>query len=397
MDNSLYELLGVSRHDTDNEIKKAYRRLARQYHPDKNPDETMQEKFKEITFAYEILSDPDKREMYDNYGLDAVKEGGPSMSGGFSMFENLFGGGLFGMPRRRAKPRTDHLGVPLEVSLEDLYTGKQMSVEYPRKILCPKCNGVGGNKDSVMSCKKCNGRGITIQMRQIGPGMVQQMQNICSDCGGEGETIKPKDRCKKCKGKKVLDETKQLEVFVEAGMKDGEKIRFSGMSDQQPGHDAGDVLVILREMDHPVFRREGRNLYMKKTITLVEALCGCQFKVDFLDDRVLMLKCSPGEVVPDVMLGVRDYGMPQHRHPELHGNLYVEFEIEFPHQIKADAIKELKQLLPPSKSKMAVSDDDTEEVTLMDFDSTKGSADNDQYTDGMEEEHHGPGMGCATS
>ena len=92
----------------------AYRRLARQYHPDKNPDETMQEKFKEITFAYEILSDPDKREMYDNYGLDAVKEGGPSMSGGFSMFENLFGGGLFGMPRRRAKPRTDHLGVPLE-------------------------------------------------------------------------------------------------------------------------------------------------------------------------------------------------------------------------------------------------------------------------------------------
>ncbi|GFN92322.1 Dnaj subfamily a member, partial [Plakobranchus ocellatus] len=238
-DNRLYDVLGVNRNVNDADLKKAYRKLAKEFHPDKNPGAG--EKFKEISFAYEVLSNPEKREIYDRQGLDGLKEGGAG-GGGFgngSMFEDLFGG-FFGFPGMggmgggsRGRRRGEDTLHPLRVSLEDLYNGKTSKLQLSKTVVCKKCNGMGGKSGASQRCKKCNGRGVQVQLRQLGPGMVQQLQSICSDCHGEGEVIREKDRCQECKGKKVCNETKILEVHVDKGMRDGQKIPFRGEGDQQ--------------------------------------------------------------------------------------------------------------------------------------------------------------------
>jgi len=263
----LYDILGVSPEASENDLKKAYRKLALQYHPDKNPDAG--DKFKEITAAYEVLNDPKKREAYDQYGEKGLTENG-GFAGAEDLFSALFGGGggFFGgggggRGRERERRGKD---VPhqLKVSLEDLYRGKTSKLALQKTVICAECDGVGGKKGSVKTCDPCNGKGVTIRLRQLGPGMVQQVQQVCSECGGEGETIKEKDRCKNCKGKKVEAQRKVLEVHVDKGMKDGQKITFSGEGDQTPGVIPGDVIIILEEKSHPIFKRKNQDLIMEQ-------------------------------------------------------------------------------------------------------------------------------------
>lgn len=203
-----YELLGVQKNATTDEIKKAFRKLALKMHPDRGGDT---EKFQELNRAYEVLSDPEKRELYDNYGEEGLKEGG---GGGPDLSDLL--GGMFGMGGGRGKQSGPKKGKsvlhPVKATLADLYNGKTSKVVVNRDRICSKCNGVGGKAGSVQTCSGCKGRGMRTYMQQLGPGMYSQSTRPCDDCQGQGETVSEKDKCKTCEGKKVVKEKKILEV-----------------------------------------------------------------------------------------------------------------------------------------------------------------------------------------
>jgi len=349
----LYDILGVPPDADESAIKKSYLKLARQYHPDKNPDGA--EKFKEIQVAYEVLSDPEKKGIYDKYGEEGLKEGaGPGFDHEdlFSFFGFPFGGSRKGGgPPRKRKGKDAMSAYP--VSLEDLYLGKETKFQIEKTILCPSCKGKGSAKpNSVTKCQSCEGSGVTITMKPLGFGMVQQLQERCRQCGGEGEVIKAKDRCKKCQGNKVSEESKTLDVFIDKGMQHGQKIVFKEEGDQLPDIIPGDVILVLQQKEHPVFKRDGDDLVIEKTILLSEALCGFKFTVTQLDGRILLIKSRDKEIVrPGDIKSVEGEGMPHHKNPTHKGNLLIKFNIEFPQDgsITSASTKLLAQALPKAK------------------------------------------------
>ena len=246
----LYETLEVSKESTPKEIKKAYFRLSKTHHPDKGGDE---HKFKEISAAYEILSDPDKRKAYDKYGLEGVDDEGGAQARGEDLFSMFFGGGGGGRRGRSAGPRKGpSVQHPIKVSLEDLYNGKTVKLAINRKVIT----------GDVKECDKCHGQGIVMEVRQLGPGMITQMQRHCPVCDGQGSTAPTKS------------ERKILEVNVEKGMRHNQKITFRGMADETPGVEAGDIHFIIQEKEHELFKRKGADLLVTKDVSLNQALTG---------------------------------------------------------------------------------------------------------------------------
>ncbi|XP_020788693.2 dnaJ homolog subfamily A member 4 isoform X1 [Boleophthalmus pectinirostris] len=359
-----YDLLGVSPTASPDEIKKAYRKLALKYHPDKNPNEG--ERFKLISQAYEVLSDPKKRDLYDQGGEQAIKEGG--MNGGQSpmdIFNMFFGGGGRMQRERRGKNVVHQLGV----SLEEMYNGSTRKLALQKNVICEKCEGYGGKKGALEKCSSCKGRGVQVKVQQIGPGMIQQIQSMCSDCQGQGERFSSKDRCKNCHGRKVERVKKILEVHIDKGMKDGQKITFHGEGDQEPGLEPGDVIIVLDQKDHPLFQRQGDDLITKMDIKLVEALCGFRKTLTTLDNRTLVITSSPGQVIkPNDIKCIQNEGMPVYRDPCDKGQLFVNFFIEFPEKdwLPEHLMYQLERLLPPREDVMLT--DDMEEVDLEEVD-----------------------------
>nr|XP_009408521.1 PREDICTED: dnaJ protein homolog isoform X2 [Musa acuminata subsp. malaccensis] len=366
-----YEILGVSKNASQDDLKKAYRKAAIKNHPDKGGDP---EKFKELAQAYEVLSDPEKREIYDQYGEDALKEGMRGGGGGhnpFDIFESFFGGSPFGggSSRGRRQRRGEDAIHPLKVSLEDLYSGISKKLSLSQKVICQKCKGKGSKSGASMSCSGCEGSGMKVTIRQLGPGMIQQMQHPCSECKGTGETINEKDRCPQCKGEKVIQEKKVLEVVVEKGMQNEQKITFPGEADEAPETVTGDIVFVLQQKDHPKFKRKGDDLYYEHTLSLTEALCSFQFVLTHLDNRQLLIKSNPGEVVkPDQFKAINDEGMPMYQRPFMRGKLYIHFTVDFPDLLTLDQCKALEAALPPKPaSQMTDMElDECEETTLYD-------------------------------
>ena len=215
------------------------------------------------------------------------------------LFAQIFGmnGGIFGGGGRQAGPRkTKDLVHHVSVSLEDLYKGKTTKLSLTRSILCKKCNGKGGKDGAVRPCPTCNGRGIKITLRQMGP-MIQQIQSPCDDCSSTGEIINAKDRCSVCKGKKVVPDKKVLEVHIDKGMKGGQTVTFRGESDQSPSAQPGDVVIVIEEKPHEKFRRQNNDLVIDVEVDLLTALAGGHFAIKHLDDRALIVKLEPGEVI----------------------------------------------------------------------------------------------------
>ncbi|RDD46965.1 DnaJ-like protein subfamily A member 2 [Trichoplax sp. H2] len=398
VDTKLYDILGVTPTASDSELKKAYRKLAKEYHPDKNPNAG--DKFKEISFAYEILSNKDKRNIYDRYGQKGLQEGGrDGGSFGEDIFSHIFGGGLFGGGGRRRARRGEDTVHPLRVTLEDLYNGKDTKLQMTKNVICSQCDGNGGKSGKVQTCSDCNGRGVKVTLRQLGPGLVQQLQTTCPECHGEGETIKEKDRCPKCKGKKVIKETKILEVHIDRGMRHEQKITFHGEGDQTPGLEPGDVIIILQQKEHEIFQRHGNDLLMEHKIKLCEALCGFQLVIKHLDGRQLLISHNKGQVIePGCVRGVVNEGMPHPKRAFDRGNLYIKFTLEFPkdNEISAKNLKTLESLLPP-RSKLPKLSDEHEEVDLIDIDPESNSGYYGHEDSDDEHERGGPGVQCATN
>lgn len=403
-----YELLGLDKNASSDEIKKAYRKQAIKHHPDKGGDP---EKFKEIGQAYDVLSDPEKRQVYDEYGEDALKEGmGPGAGAGadpFNIFESFFGGSPFGGAggrSRRGPRRGEDVAHPLKVSLEDLYKGITKKLSLSKNVLCPQCNGKGSKSGRSIGCGTCGGSGVKVSMRQIGPGMIQQMQSVCPTCKGSGEAVDPSDRCDKCRGNKVVQEKKILEVNVDKGMEHGQKIVFSGEADQAPDTEPGDIVFVIQQKDHPEFKRKASDLFLVKKISLTEALIGFKSVVKQLDGRELLLETKEGEITrPGSFKMVKEEGMPVRNHPFQKGNLYIQFEVVFPEdgQIPTTAYQPLENILG-SRPQVEVNMGECDEVTMSNVDieaelkrrnSHHEQQSRSQYD--SDEEEGGPRVQCA--
>ncbi|CAO3682798.1 unnamed protein product [Rhizopus stolonifer] len=398
-DTKLYDLLSVSSTATESELKKSYRKLALKYHPDKNPEAGDQ--FKEISHAYEILSDPEKRQMYNQYGEEGLN-GGPGMGGmdAEDLFSQFFGGGFGGGGRRgpSGPRRGKDMVHALKVSLEDLYNGKTSKLALQKHVLCRKCEGKGGKEGAVQKCKTCNGQGVRIITRQMGP-MIQQMQQPCGDCQATGEVINEKDRCTECRGKKIMGEKKILEVFIDKGMRDGQKITFSGEGDQAPDVIPGDIIIAIDEKPHPHFKRTGDDLIYEVKIDLLTALAGGKFAIPHLDDRILMVTILPGEAIkPNETKVIPNEGMPAYR-THTHGHLFVKFNIEFPQPnwTSSEKIASLEQILPPRPALASTGSKHVDDVVMADAEGyqTSGSRHANDYEDEDDHQGHGPGVQCA--
>lgn len=361
-----YDILGVSPEVTETELKKAYRKMALKHHPDKNPGAEAEERFKEIARAFEVLSNPKTRELYDQGGEEALKEGGNGGGSAMDLFEMMFG---MGGGRRNKEKRTKDIMYQLKVTLKELYNGSKRKVAIQRNIICEKCEGKGGKHGAVRKCTVCDGQGQRVAIQQIGPGFVARQVLPCNMCMGKGEIIDEKDKCKKCNGQKVVPNKKVLEVFIDVGMKDGEKIVFSGESTQQPGYETGDVVVFLEEEEHAKFKRKDTDLYIEMKVSLSEALTGFQRVITTLDDRQLVVRTSCGEVIRhgDKKV-VLNEGMPQYRSPFDKGRLVIIFTVVFPPNnfVSKDKLLELEALLPKKEEPMI--SDDCEEILLEDID-----------------------------
>jgi len=395
---AFYDELGVTPGVTDAELKKAYRKLALKYHPDKNKAPDAEEKFKRISMAYETLADPKKREIYDKGGEEALKGGGGMGSDFHSpmdIFDLFFGGGGGRRGGGHRGPRKGKDVVhQLKVSLDDLYNGSTRKLALQKSVICAKCEGKGASKEgAVQKCGACRGTGMQVRIQQLGPGMVQQIQSVCSECRGEGQVIDPKFRCKTCNGKKISKERKILEVHIDKGMKDSQQIRFTGEGDQEPDVEPGDVVIVLDEQEHEKFKRRGNDLIMTMELELVEALCGFQKTVTTLDQRTLVITNLPGEVVKhEDLKQITGEGMPVYRDPFTKGRLIIQFSVNFPQKnfIPAKSIELLEKILPPRKE--VIVPNDAEECHLQDFDPSsrnQGYGRRSEAYDSDDEQHPG--------
>ncbi|KJA27264.1 hypothetical protein HYPSUDRAFT_198055 [Hypholoma sublateritium FD-334 SS-4] len=390
-----YDLLEVPPNASESELKKAYRKKALRLHPDKGGDPEL---FKEVTHAYEVLSDPDKRSVYDARGEAGLSEqGGMGGMDPQDLFSQLFGGGGGGFfgggggGRSQGPRKTKDLVHRVHVTLEDLYKGKTTKLALTRNVICTKCKGKGGKDGAVRTCNTCSGRGIKVTLRQMGP-MIQQIQSPCDECSGTGEIINMKDRCTGCKGKKVLPEKKFLEVHIDKGMKGGQTIQFRGESDQSPTADPGDVVIVIEEKAHERFRRQENDLIIEVEVDLLTALAGGQIAIKHLDDRALIVKIEPGEAKHGELKVIHGQGMPSQRHHEP-GDLYVKVGVKFPDTIDAAAIPLLERALPP-RPPLEKFDKNVilEEVSLDETDTRQRGG---MHDDPMDEDQEEPRVQCA--
>jgi molecular chaperone DnaJ len=341
-----YEVLGVERGATAQEIKKAYRRVAMKFHPDRNPDDkSAEEKFKEASEAYEILSDDQKRGAYDQYGHDAVS--GNAGAGGFGggggagfgdifgdVFGDIFGGGGGGGSRGPA--RGSDLRYNLDVDLEEAVKGTEVKIRIPTLVACEPCDGSGAKKgSSPVTCTTCGGVG-QVRMQQ-GFFSVQQ---TCPNCRGKGKMIS--DPCSSCHGQGRVEETKTLSVKVPAGVDTGDRIRLTGEGEAGPdGGPPGDLFVQMNVREHKIFERDGKHLYCEVPISIIDAALGGELEVPTLDGRVKLK--IPEETQTGKLFRLRGKGVSPVRGGST-GDLLCRVSVETPANLTKSQKALLKQL-----------------------------------------------------
>ncbi len=295
-----YEVLGVDKSASDADIKKAYRSVAKKYHPDMNPgDKEAEAKFKEANEAYEVLSDPDKKAKYDQYGHAAFDPSGAGFggggyggfggfSGGFEdlgdIFGSIFGGGFGGSRGQRNGPqRGEDIEIDITINFEEAVFGCKKEINFSKYCKCKSCGGTGSSDGKVETCSVCKGSGQRRVMQNLG-GMQFQSTTTCNNCRGTGKVIK--DPCSKCKGAGLERENKKLTVNVPAGIDNGKGLIIRGEGNEgKNGGPTGDVLVMVSVRRSPVFKREGYTLFCEIPVTISEATLGAEIEVPTLEGR----------------------------------------------------------------------------------------------------------------
>ena len=356
-----YEILGISRNADEKEIKQAYYRLAKENHPDKNPDNREQatEKFKEIQAAYEVLKDPQTRARYDQFGWDGLQGTGfdPWSSGfGFGSFEDIVeeilgGGGIFGDffgtgTRRRAGPRQgSDLREDIEITLEEAVKGKEMNIRVPTLKICPDCQGSGAKAgSSPQTCPLCGGRG-QVQQRM---GFIVT-RTTCPRCRGEGVFIT--DPCETCNGQTRVPHTSELLTNVPPGASDGLVLRYSGAGEAGiKGGPPGDLHVVVHVREHPIFQRRGDDLICEANIAFTQAALGAEIEVPVIGGRAKM-NIPPGTQNGKVF-SLRGKGVP-HLRGRGAGDQFVRVNVEVPTKLKAEEEKLVRELAEARGEKVA--------------------------------------------
>lgn len=338
------------------------------YHPDKNPNEG--EKFKEISFAHEILSDPEKRKTYDKYGIKGLQEGSSGSGDHADMFSHIFGGffgGGGGGGGQSMAQKCEPIVISELVTLEDLYVGgREISRNVDRILQCPKCDGVGGK--TPKKCKQCRGSGSTIRLQQMGM-FAQQVVSHCDECNGSGEYFEKKDRCDQCKGKKTIQEKKEVKIHIDRGMMNQQKIFQRGEGHYLPDTQKGDIIVVLKEQAHQRFKRTKADLILQQTISITEALCGFDLIIRHLDGRDLHVKQSAGIVTKNGDLKrIEKEGMPIYKNPFEKGDLFIEFAVDFPDYLEVGQLKKLETCFPPRPVFVMPEGEHVEECEMVEYD-----------------------------
>lgn len=346
-----YEILGVSRDSDQDAIKKAYRKLAMQFHPDRNPgDKAAEDKFKEAAQAYEVLSDPQKRQAYDRFGHQAFAGGGggpqfQNMEDIFSSFGDIFSeffggpgmGGMGGQRQSRSGPRRgSDLRYICEIDLEDVLKGFEKEIEFDTEQSCEVCQGSGAEKGSTPeACTTCRGSGQVVTRQGF-----FTMASTCPTCRGEGKVIK--DKCKSCQGQGRKAAHRKIRVSIPPGVDTGTRLRVSGEGEGGfRGGNSGDLYVEIRVRDHDIFEREADHLYAKIQISYLQALLGAEIEVPILNGKSKLV--IPSCTQPDQILTLKGQGLPSLRSGR-RGDIQFEVLVEFPNKLKEEEQELLAQI-----------------------------------------------------
>lgn len=346
-----YEVLGVDKNADEATIKKAYRTLAKKYHPDMNPgDKEAEKKFKEASEAYAILSDPEKKQQYDQFGHAAFEGGAGGGYGGFDFnsadFSDIFGdifGDMFGGGRRRASNgpmKGANIRTSVRITFEEAVFGVDKELELNLKDPCPTCHATGAKPGtSKTTCPKCGGKGQVVFTQQSFFGTVRNVQT-CPDCGGTGQIIK--DKCQDCHGTGYISSRKKIQVSIPAGIDNGQSVRIREKG--EPGTNGGprgDLLVEVMVQRHPIFQRQDSNIYSTVPVSFAVAALGGEIMIDTVDGKVAYT-VKPGTQT-DTKVRLKGKGVPSLRYKDTRGDHYVTLVVQVPDKLSHEAKELLRQ------------------------------------------------------
>ena len=347
-----YEVLGVSKSASDSELKSAYRKLAKKYHPDMNPgDKEAEAKFKEASEAYSVLSDPDKRRQYDQFGHAAFEGGAGGGAGGFDfngmdmgdIFGDIFGD-FFGGGRSRAQNngpmKGQNLHHTIRITFEEACFGTEKELDLPLQDECESCHGTGAKAGTTPeTCSKCGGKGQVVYTQQSLFGMVRNVQT-CPDCRGTGKIIR--DKCPDCHGSGYITRKRKISVTVPAGIDNGQSIRIREKGDPGVnGGPRGDLLVEVAVSRHPIFQRQGIDIYSSAPITFAQAALGGDLRIKTVDGEV-EYTVKPGTQT-DTRIRLRGKGVPSLRNKSIRGDQYVTLVVQVPTKMNGEQRELLKK------------------------------------------------------
>ena len=346
MAKDLYEILGVSKDASDAEIKKAFRRRARELHPDVNKAADAEDQFKELNEAYDVLSDPNKRAQYDRFGtIPGAAGGGYGGGSGYVDFDDLFGGGFGGMGDifssffggqggqggRPARKEGRDMGVGLRITLEEIARGVEKEIVYDRLAPCPDCKGTGlGENGKVVTCPECGGKGRVVSVQRTFLGDMQTA-TTCKKCNGTGSSIE--NPCPECEGQGRVPDRQRVTVKVPAGIRDGQQLRVGGFGEAGiQGAQAGDLIVTCRVQPHEFFERDGDDLHGRANVSFIQAILGAEIEIDgIMPDEKVQVRIPAG-CQNEQVVRVKGFGMPRLK-SDVRGNMYVHVNVVIPEKI----------------------------------------------------------------
>lgn len=346
MAKDLYEILGVSKDASDSEIKKAFRRRARELHPDVNKAADAEDQFKELNEAYDVLSDPNKRAQYDRFGtIPGAAGGGYGGGSGYVDFDDLFGGGFGGMGDifssffggqggqggRPAPKEGRDMGVGLRITLEEVARGVEKEIVYDRLAPCPDCKGTGlGENGKVVTCPECGGKGRVVSVQRTFLGDMQTA-TTCKKCNGTGSSIE--NPCPECEGQGRVPDRQRVTVKVPAGIRDGQQLRVGGFGEAGiQGAQAGDLIVTCRVQPHEFFERDGDDLHGRANISFIQAILGAEIEIDgIMPDEKVQVRIPAG-CQNEQVVRVKGFGMPRLK-SDIRGSMYVHVNVVIPEKI----------------------------------------------------------------